>query len=74
MKVLAAIAGAALMLVGVGVGLGSYKITTDSYARFAVILGAAVIVLAGAHLFEYGTHIAERWRRYRDAGKGGDDK
>jgi len=74
MKVLAAIAGAALILVGAGIGVGSYRITADSYARFAVIFGAAVIVMAGASLFEYGTHIAERWRRYRDAGEGGDDK
>jgi hypothetical protein len=74
MKVLAAIAGAALILVGVGIGLGSYRITTDASARFAVLFGAAVIEMAGASLFEYGTHIAERWRRYRDAGEGGDDK
>lgn len=69
-KLVATIAGVILLVAGVGVAILHYIVEgklTSSYITLAI---AAVLLIAGWTLLEWGAGVSRRWGADKDRGKG----
>ena len=69
-KVFARIMGAVLLLAGVGVAVAHYVIESSTTSKLITLALAAVLLIGGWALFDWGRGISRRWGRDRQRGNG----
>ena len=68
LKVVAAIAGAVLLLAGVGVAIAHYLIESSDTVKYMTLAVAAVLFVAGWALFDWGAEVSRRRRADKSKG------
>lgn len=64
-RLLAAVAGLVVILVGLGFwAFYVFRVETE-FAKIGVCLVVGVLLVVGWNLFDYGTHISDYWERKR---------
>jgi hypothetical protein len=70
LKLVAAIIGAVLLLAGVGAVIVHYTIEGGSFNSYLTLAVAAVTLVAGWALFDWGLGVSRRWGSDNDKGHG----
>ena len=70
LKVVATIVGALLLLGGVGVAIAHYVLESSDTMKFVTLAIAAVLLVLGWGLLDWGAGVSRRWAGHKSKGDG----
>ncbi len=68
LKVIAAVAGAILLLAGVGVAVAHYVVESSDTMKYITLAIAAALLVAGWALLDWGAGVSRRWGANKSKG------